>query len=156
MTDSNRNGFCPQRSGCGPSRRAGAGFTLIEIMIVVLIIGVLAAIAYPSYQNHVIKTRRAVAAGCALEAAQFMERYYTTNLTYEESAGNAPDLPACSSDLGGQYAISVSAVAPRSYPIQAQPEGRQAAVDTKCGALTIDQKGEKKVGTSGTSPSECW
>lgn len=150
------NATVPQPVGCGPSRSTSGGFTLIEIMIVVLIIGVLMAIAYPSYQNHVIKTRRAVAAGCALEAAQFMERYYTTNLTYEASAGNAPALPACSSDLGGQYAVSVSAVAPRSYTIQAQPEGRQASVDKKCGTLTIDQKGERKVSNTGTSPSQCW
>ena len=62
--------------------RRSAGFTLVELMIVVAIIAILGSIAYPSYIDHVRKTRRAAAAGCVMEANQFMERYYTTNMTY--------------------------------------------------------------------------
>ena len=64
-----------------PKLQRARGFTLIELMVVVAIIAILAAIAYPSYTNHVVKTRRAAATACVMEAAHFMERYYTTNLT---------------------------------------------------------------------------
>ena len=73
--------------------RTAHGFSLIELMIVVLVLGVLMAIAYPSYEAHVTKTRRAVAASCALEAAQFMERFYTTNMSYLDPATAAAPAP---------------------------------------------------------------
>src|SRR5690606_38472416 len=77
----------------GFARKSSAGFTLIEVMIVVAIIGILAAIAYPSYQDHVRKSRRADAQTALLELAQFMERHYTTNGRYLTSANAAPALP---------------------------------------------------------------
>ena len=55
-------------------RAAGRGFTLIELMIVVAIVAILAAIAYPSYREHVVKSRRATAQSCLLEMAQFEAR----------------------------------------------------------------------------------
>ncbi|GAB3343423.1 type IV pilin protein [Marilutibacter aestuarii] len=141
-------------------RRVGAaGFTLIELMIAVLVIAVLAAIAYPAYQNHTIKTRRATAGACALEASQFMERFYTTNLRYDQDqGGTAVALPAlqCMTDMGGQYAIQLAASTASTYSIRAVPQGRQATKDTKCGTLTIDHTGQKTVSVSGTPVAECW
>ncbi len=67
-----------------------SGFTLIELMIAVMIIGILAAVAYPSYQDSINKSRRAEGKSALLKAAQVLERWYTDNNTY----GNTPAPPA--------------------------------------------------------------
>ena len=76
------------------SRRASRGFTLIELMIVIAIVGILAVIAVSTYQDQIVKSRRAAAAACLQEGAQFMERYYTTNLTYVNATA-----PTCASEM---------------------------------------------------------
>jgi type IV pilus assembly protein PilE len=138
------------RAGLRPAR----GFTLIELMITVAIVGILAAIAYPSYQNHIIRTQRAAAKACASEYATFMERYYTTNLTY---VGAAPGNLACAAqgNLDQRYTFAVGSLARRTYTVTATAIGAQATQDTDCGNLTLDQAGVR--GASGTKgPAYCW
>lgn len=136
----------------GWGRRA-AGFTLIEVMIVVAIIAILASIAYASYDDSVVKTRRKTATGCMVEAAQFMERYYTTNLTYVGAA-----LPAlnCQTDMAANYTISLNASTASTYTLQVAPQGAQATKDTKCGTLTLDNAGAKTESGSAANAGECW
>lgn len=129
------------------------GFTLIELMIVVAVVGILSAIAYPAYTDYVVKTRRATAASCLMELAQFMERYNTTHMTY--AAATLPGT-SCQTDLAAFYTFAFKgAVTAGAFTIEATPQGAQAARDTKCGTLGIDQKGEKS--ESGTADvAACW
>ncbi|AMJ58582.1 pilus assembly protein PilE [Stenotrophomonas sp. KCTC 12332] len=127
-----------------------AGFTLIELMIVVVVIAILAAIAYPSYQQHVIKARRAAVAGCLQQGAQLMERYYTTNLTYV----GAP-APSCEAALTNFYTVGFQGGAPtaRAFILGAVPTAIQK--DSKCGTLSINAQGVRTKSGSATV-AECW
>ncbi|MBB1060354.1 prepilin-type N-terminal cleavage/methylation domain-containing protein [Lysobacter spongiae] len=143
----------------GNTGSAVGGFTLIELMVVVAVIAILAAIAISSYDWAVVKSRRAAATGCLTERAQFMERFYTTNMSYVDAAGNPPALAPCEADVANFYNVGFSAApAPsaRAYSLQAVPQGKQASKDTKCGTLTINSQGLK--GESGTAASadDCW
>ncbi|WP_442681947.1 type IV pilin protein [Stenotrophomonas sp. JC08] len=132
-------------------RMAGqqAGFSLIELMIVVVIIAVLASIAYPSYQRHVIKSRRAAVEACLQQHAQLMERHYTTNITYVGAAA-----PTCEANLANFYEVGFSGpVTARNYTIQAAPTSRQP--DGACGTLTLNAQGVRTNSGSGTL-AECW
>lgn len=129
------------------------GFTLIELMIAVAIIGILAAIAYPSYQGYVEKTRRGQAQADLLELVQFMERRYSNGFDYRAAGGGAPDLPFDTSPRSGNpesYQISFSGNVQRdSFTLQAVPQAIQANDD--CGTLTVDERGEK-----GADEADCW
>lgn len=142
------------------------GFTLIELMIVVAVIAILAAIAYPSYQDSVRKSRRADAKAVLLEAAQWMERFYTENNRYDQNrAGtavtDATQFPgsglAEAPKEGGTkyYDITISTVAQNSYTLQAAPKGAQSS--DACKTLTLANTGARGVAGGATKTAdECW
>lgn len=160
MTASSQSNVAYSNPG-GPFRATSQqGFTLLELMIVIGIIGILAAIAIPSYENSIVKSNRKAMTGCMLEAAQFMERFYTTNLRYDQTTGGtAVALPAlgCATDLSASYTLALApAPGVTTYTIQATPIGRQLGKDTLCGVLTIDQTGAKTEAGTATAPEDCW
>ncbi|CTP83857.1 pilus assembly protein PilE [Xanthomonas translucens pv. arrhenatheri] len=135
-----------------PSRQRG--FTLIEIMIVVLIVGILAAIAFASYQAYVVKARRSAAAVCLQQGAQLMERKYTTNMSYLDLNGDSTKSPACDADVSRFYTIGFTGEPTASaFKLTATPTALQK--DTKCGALSLDQTGARTTST-GANEAECW
>lgn len=135
-------------------QRKAKGFTLIELMIVVAIIAILAAIAYPAYINHTVNTRRAAATACLLEKAQFMERYYTTNMTYVGAV--LPDT-GCEDELAPFYTFSLAGVPTAgAFSVQAVPQGQQASRDgAKCGTLGLNQSGTQSASGS-EGAAACW
>ena len=164
--------FGNHEPSASPKRRdrfhGGDGFTLIELMIVVAIIAILAAIAYPSYINYITKTHRVAAEGCLSEYANYMERYYTTNLRYDQTSttptvlNNATTWPqfdcATPQQTGANYnyRFAANSPSPAAYTIQAVPINAQLTRDTQCGTLTLDQTGARNIVNGTGTVDQCW
>ena len=138
------------------------GFSLIELMVVVAIIGIIAVIAVPAYYNNIVKTKRKAAEACLSQFSIYMERYYTTNLRYDQDtsvppvANSKPTLD-CETDSGldSAYTFSIPTMTASTYVVQATPQGSQASRDTACGNLTLNQAGTRGISGSG-SVNTCW
>jgi type IV pilus assembly protein PilE len=140
------------------------GFTLIELMVAVMIVGLLATIAYPNYQHYVQRGRRADAKGTLVEMAQFMERYYSENNSYSSASlpviaspreGSAVyDIRFGSSCTDGAVSVTTS---PESscFLVQAVPIAGAAMDGDPCGTLGIDNTGNK-IATGNAGALQCW
>lgn len=138
--------------------KKSAGFTLIELMVSVVIVGILASIAYPSYMESVRKSRRADAKAALSNAAQALERHYTEKNTYlnaslGDSAGSLfPDhTPTDREHNSAYYNLSISNQTAGSYTLNATPTGVMAA--DSCGTLTLDHLGQKG---AALPVAQCW
>lgn len=134
-----------------PMRGHEAGFTLIELMIVVVVIAILASIVYPSYTRYVEEARRADAKAGLFTAAQQLERCYTQRSSYQDCGISFPK-----SSPDEHYSIRVDdevggSLTDSSYKLVAVPQGAQS--DDKCGNLTLTQTGEPDSTGDG---DDCW
>jgi type IV pilus assembly protein PilE len=126
-----------------------SGFSLIELMVVVAIIGILASIALPSYNDHQRRARRSAGAACVSAVAQGMERYYTTALTYVGAPAASVLDDVCDPDALTFYTISTGNIAAKTFTVSAAPTGKQSG--DSCGTLGLTQAGAKSPTTEG-----CW
>lgn len=137
------------------------GFTLIELMVTVAIIGILAGIAYPGYQDSVMKSRRADAEGALLGLANAMERHFTETNSYlgaGTTGGDtgSPTIFSATSPVDGgtpYYNLTINAATDDSYTLNAAPTGAQA--NDKCGTLSLTQTGARGISTA-LSVTDCW
>lgn len=126
------------------------GFTLIELLIVVAIAAVLARIAFVSYSTSVAKSRRNAAQGCLMEQAQYIERVYTTNLSYATAALPSANAQQCQANLSTQYTFTLPTRTATTFTVTATAIGGQATADAACTPMTVDQTGAR------TPATGCW
>jgi type IV pilus assembly protein PilE len=147
-----------------------SGFTLVELLITVAIVGILASIAIPSYNGYVAKSKRTELKSVLLEAGQWMERHYSENYRYDQNtAGTAianifpAGLTQTPREGAAAYTIAVSAAAARSYTLTATRASTGLMASDKCGNFTLTNTGVRantsyssQYASAAIAAAECW
>ena len=133
-------------------RKTMRGITLMELMVVVVIIGILTAMAYPSYRQYVAKAKRNEAKSCLLQIATLQERFYLSNGTYTAAMTNL-GFPVDANFLtdSGSYVCNVTAATPATCTATATYQ-RADAEAGKCATFSIDGAGSR----TSTPYDDCW
>jgi type IV pilus assembly protein PilE len=144
--------------------RAAKGFSLIELMITIVILGIVASFAFAGYQEQVRDARRGDCSGALVSLSQAMERFYSANNSYLGAASGGSDTGApaifpasCPTDGGTAfYNVTIETATASTYTLQAAPIGGMA--EDKCGTLTLTSTGVKGVADAdaGVTWEDCW
>ncbi len=139
---------------CAPVRtaRGNAGFSLIEVLFVTALVAILAALAYPSYTEHIARARRADARATLMEVAQFMERYYAAKGSYADATLPARLQASPAGSAAPSYTVALTADA-ATYKVTATPA---AHLVDPCGELSLTHTGVRARGGVGLSDEQCW
>jgi len=135
------------------------GFTLIELMITVAIIGILTSVGYPSYQNHIKKAKRVEAQGALVSFATAMEQWRVENNNNYKIGTDGTDISQIFSNQvptdGGTKTYTLSLVSDaNTYTLTATPYGTQ--VSDECGTLTLTNTGDKGAMKDSAVVANCW
>lgn len=138
-----------------PAVNLSSGFTLIELMIVVAVVAILAAIALPNFNESVRKSKRGQAKADMVELAQMAERYHSVQNSYVGFWGTVPATRKISPATGGTTAYLLQEVeTANTFTLTAVPQNGQVK-DTRCGTLGLSNTGEKTKNGTGVL-SDCW
>ena len=140
------------------------GFSLIELMVVVAIVAIISAFAYPSYQRYVIKAKRTVAQSALLQVADRQQQFFMDNKRFAADLNNLgfganpyvlndDGMSTVAGDAQAVYSLSLSNVTATTWTATAAPLHGQLSRDTYCGSLSLTQAGAK--GKTGSS-DKCW
>jgi len=130
-----------------------SGFTLIEMMIAVIVIGILAAIAVPAYQDYVRKARRADALDSLMYIQNLQEKWRANNSTYSDSLSDIGFTGTTSVD--GYYGLALSGASATGFTATATAQGAQSS-DTDCASITITVSADNPRGVKGGTSANCW
>jgi len=130
-------------------RSSNRGFTLIEIMIVIAIIGIVVTIGYPSLTEYMKKGRRTEIAGLLSEQAQILERYYSKNNVYTNATGLSS---------GNDFYTITQTLADQSFTLTAVRKSCSSMATDKCGDFTLNNTGVRSMlnAASGVTTKDCW
>lgn len=131
-----------------------SGFTLIEIVITLALIGILATIAYPSYIDYIIRSHRSDAFSTLTQLQLTLERCYAQSFSYSAACTALPTFPVTSPQ--NYYSVTLSNLTASTYTLTATPIGTQIN-DTTCATMSINQANVKTAAdSSGTAQKACW
>lgn len=140
------------------------GFSLIELIVVMAIMGILTTMAYPSYKNYIVRAHRSDGQSALLDLAIRLEQFYAEHNRYQTATlgtGAATDILSTTTSPENYYTLSITKASANEYALKATPKGVQARLDTNCQSLTLNSQGAKGIasGPAGAPAGlieNCW
>lgn len=140
------------------------GMNLIELMVVMAIVAILGAVAYPSYVQHIVDTKRTAGKSILLQVADRQQQFFMDNKRYAANLTNLgftanplivgdDGREVAAGDADSVYSVTLTNVTATTYTATAAPLNGQLSRDTECGSLGLDQSGSRSM--TGTA-TDCW